>query len=166
MRSFLQRYVEETSLVNILDVGAYSICGSYKDLITGTNWNYIGADMAPGPNVDIVLKDPYDWGQELLPESFDVVISGQVFEHIEFPWETVKQIDRVLVPGGLVCIIAPSAGVEHKYPVDCYRYYPDGMRALAKWAKWTVIEAYFERDPIKYPQLDELWQDCVLIAKK
>ena len=163
MSGFLNKYLPAES-VKILDVGSYSVCGSYKDLMR-PEWEYIGLDVMPGPNVDVVPDDPYEW-TEIQPSSFDVVISGQAFEHIEFPWETVEQIDRVLKHDGLVCIIAPSAGNEHRYPVDCYRYYPDGFRALAKWVGWEVIDCYFERDINKYPQLDKNWQDCVLIARK
>ena len=32
---------------------------------------------------------------------------------------------RVLVPGGLACIIAPGAQGVHRFPVDCWRFYPD-----------------------------------------
>ena len=39
--------------------------------------------MAPGKNVQLVPVDPYYW-KEVAPGSFDVVISGQAFEHAEF----------------------------------------------------------------------------------
>jgi SAM-dependent methyltransferase len=164
MKDFFDRYLDKENPLNILDVGSYSVCGSYRDLLD-SNWNYIGLDMTEGPNVDIVPSDIYNW-KEIKEESFDVVISGQAFEHIEFPWITITEISRVLKQGGLVCIIAPSAGKEHRYPVDCYRYYPDGMRALTKWAKLEVLESYMERDPAKYPLMNKMWQDCILIAKK
>ena len=75
-------------------------------------------DMTPGKNVDIVLPSPYRW-RGIESNSVDVLISGQAFEHIEFFWITMLEIARVLKPGGLCCIIAPSGGAEHKYPVDC-----------------------------------------------
>jgi hypothetical protein len=40
-------------------------------------------DLSAGPNVDVVLRDPYDW-RELSAASADVVIFGQTFEHTEF----------------------------------------------------------------------------------
>lgn len=164
MKDFLTRYLPVDKPLKILDVGSYSVCGSYKDLMSAS-WEYIGLDMTDGPNVDVVPKDVYDW-KEIERESFDVVISGQAMEHIKWPWKTFEEIDRVLKVGGLVCIIAPSSGKIHRYPVDCYRYYPDGFAALAEWVKWDVLECYAERDPIKYPLMNKQWQDCVLIAKK
>ncbi len=54
------------------------------------------------------------------------------FEHTEFFWLTMREMKHALKPGGLCCIIAPSAGPEHQYPVDCWRVYPDGLRAAAR----------------------------------
>ncbi len=162
MGNFLQTLPKQK--IKIIDIGSYSVCGSYKDLMN-SEWEYIGLDMINGPNVDIVPKDIYDW-KEIEEESFDVVISGQAFEHIPYPWKTIEQINKIVKKGGLICIIAPSSGREHKYPIDCYRYYPDGFRALAQWVNWNVLECYAERDINKYPLMNKQWQDCVLIAQK
>lgn len=32
---------------------------------------------------------------------------------------------RILEPGGTMLVVAPSAGIVHRYPFDCWRYYPD-----------------------------------------
>jgi SAM-dependent methyltransferase len=112
---------------------------TYKTIADELGWKYVGLDMAPGYNVDVVATDPYKFPIE--SDSFDVVISGQTFEHIEFPWLTIKEIARVMRPGGIAIITAPGSGPEHRYPKDCWRYYPDGMRALAKWADLTCLHA-------------------------
>jgi hypothetical protein len=39
---------------------------------------------------------------------------------------------RVVRPGGLIFLLAPSRGSEYRYPIHCWRLYPDGFRALAK----------------------------------
>jgi SAM-dependent methyltransferase len=146
-----------TETFTVLDVGSMDVCGTYKTLLP-PHAAYTGLDMAVGKNVDYVAKDPYCW-EDLKDNSFDVIISGQCFEHVEFPWLTIKQIEKKLKHGGLVCIIAPSSGHEHRFPVDCYRYYPDGMRALSKWAGLTVLEANYNTN-------DPEWHDCILIATK
>lgn len=129
--------------IDVLDIGsmvAQEGQSSYRDVFDRfTGVRYVGLDMAPGRNVDIVAKDPYKFPLE--SESFDLVVSGQAFEHIEFPWLTISEIARVLKPGGLAIVIAPSSGPEHRYPQDCWRYYPDGMRALGKWAGLECIHA-------------------------
>jgi GT2 family glycosyltransferase/2-polyprenyl-3-methyl-5-hydroxy-6-metoxy-1,4-benzoquinol methylase len=103
-------------------------------------FSYAGLDLQPGPNVDYVPKNPYAW-PELEDEYFDVIISGQAFEHKEFPWLIINEMKKKLKINGLICIVAPSRRPEHKYPVDCWRHYPDGFRALAKWAGLRVLEA-------------------------
>ena len=94
----------------------------------------------------------------LQDEIFDVVISGQTFEHIEFFWLTMQEIKRILKQTGLCCIIAPSSGPEHKFPIDCWRFFPDGMKAIAKYAKLSIIEVY--------SVIEDLWNDTILICKK
>jgi SAM-dependent methyltransferase len=102
--------------------------------------------MVEGPNVDIAVKSPYKWN-EINDNYCDVVISGQAFEHIEFPWITISEITRIVKPCGLVCIIAPNGLGLHRYPVDCWRYYSDGMIALAKYAGLEVLHVSVNQAP-------------------
>ncbi len=124
--------------VNVLDIGSYDVNGSYRSIFDSDVYHYSGLDMSEGPNVDIVPKDVYHWN-EIKDQTFDLVISGQALEHIEYPWLTMKEVARVLKPSGICIIIVPSSTEEHRYPIDCYRYYPDGMAALAKQAELNVI---------------------------
>ena len=125
----------------MLDLGSQDINGSYRPLFSEPAWRYLGVDMSAGANVDIVLADPYDW-REIAPASADVIISGQTFEHTEFFWLTMLQIARALRPNAICCIIAPSSGPEHRFPVDCWRVYPDGLRAVARYAGLETAEAW------------------------
>jgi SAM-dependent methyltransferase len=122
--------------------------------------------MVEGKNVDVVLKNPYVW-KEMATGSVDVFVSGQAFEHIEYFWVTMLEISRVLKPGALCCIIAPSGGYEHRYPVDCWRFYPDGFSSLARFAQLDVLDVYTQWEPKGYEVDDsDNWQDSVLICKK
>ena len=112
-----------------------------------------------------MLKHPYRW-KEIGSKSFDCVVCGQMLEHDEFFWLTMLEIRRALKPGGLCCIIAPSAGTEHRYPVDCYRYYPDGLRAAARYAEMEVLESFAQWNPTQYPDMDYMWRDCVMVCRR
>ena len=118
MRAFRNVYLKPIAEhpVRVLDVGSGTIPGtpSYRDLYAGPDFEYVGLDIEEGPNVDRVPADPFSWG-ELATESFDVVISGQTFEHNPFFWITAAEIARVLAQDGLVAIIAPSAGHVHRF---------------------------------------------------
>ena len=118
-------------------------------------------DIQSGHNVDIVVNDIYNWS-EIKEDSYDVVISGQFFEHLEFFWLTMSQIDKVLKPGGYVCIIAPSAGPKHGGDMpNCYRFYEDGLKAMAKYVDFDVIHASVDNREEAKP-----WYDACLVARK
>lgn len=162
MKAFVEGYLREfegTELI-IIDVGAKAYLNdpTYRPFFNKPRWKYFGLDVEPGDNVDIVVSDPYNW-KEVADDFADVVISGQTFEHIEFPWLTIKEIFRILKPGGICCIIAPSSGPEHKYPTDCWRFYPDGMKAFAKWAGFRLVEVFTDWG------LGE-WQDTFVVFQK
>eukprot|EP01034_Spumella_vulgaris_P016818 gene16818-21448_t len=40
---------------------------------------------------------------------------------------------EVLKPGGLLMISVPLEHIEHRYPVDCWRFLPGAGEALASW---------------------------------
>ncbi len=154
--------------IRVLDVGSYGVNGTYKEIFAETKkYDYVGLDVNPGPNVDYIPADPYAW-PELPDESFDVIISGQAFEHIEFPWLVIDEMRRTLKRNGLICIVAPSRGPEHKYPVDCWRYYPDGFRALAKWAGLEVLESKTFWGSSGFSDGSDQWGDsfCILYKKE
>ena len=167
MREFRQKYLadKEESPLRILDLGSMAIGGSYRPIFEESQWEYIGVDISSGDNVDIVLSDPYDW-LEIESCSIDIVISGQAFEHIEYFWRTMTEIARILKPEGLCCIIAPSGGAEHRYPVDCWRFYPDGFRALARYVRLEVLSVNTQWEPKGYSDDSDQWADTVLISRK
>ena len=156
-------------IISILDVGSYDVNGSYKVLFNDKRFLYTGLDMEAGPNVDIVAKKPYFWHM-LDDESFDVVISGQAFEHIEFFWLTLSEIVRVLKRGGLICIIAPRGFERHRYPIDTYRFDMDGMIAMARFINVKPLHASTNAAPPgaiqQWYSLDGSQADAMLIAEK
>ena len=162
MGYFKESYLNPNEELKILDIGSFDRTGEYNYglILNEKKWTYHGLDLKEGNNVDIVVKSAYDWN-EINDETYDVVISGQAFEHIEYFWLTLEQIKRVLKPGGLLCIIVPSTGPVHKNPYDCYRFNQDGMEAMAKYINFTILETGHNTDKISDP-----WYDCHLIAKK
>ena len=161
MGEFVKKYLDVKKELKILDVGSWVKPGqelykgqeSYKGLFNLPNWKYYGLDIQPGNNVDIVAKETYEWGLELL--SYDVIISGQCLEHVKDTKEWIKQVDKYLKVGGLVCIIAPWSYRQHRYPVDCWRILPDGMEFLLKdVCGFKILECFLKE------------VDCVGIASK
>ena len=151
----------------ILDLGSLDVNGSYREYFDIFPWTYRGMDVTPGKNVDIVLKNPYYW-RKIKSNTADVLISGQAFEHIEFFWITmIRNSKGLLRPGGLCGIIAPSGGHQHRYPLDCWRFYPDGFAALARFVRLEVMEVFTQwESDARYNEHSNMWRDTVLVCRK
>ena len=109
MREIVEKY--KFGGATVVDAGSYDVNGTYKDLFSGGE--YIGVDIIPGPNVD-VLMDSDEWNKI---KNVDAVISGSTLEHVSDIPKLMKSIYGALKPGGLLCIIVPSQGPPHDYPV-------------------------------------------------
>lgn len=112
---------------NVLDVGSYDVNGNYREMVTFRGWSYTGLDVTAGPNVDVVAPSPYKFE---LPGLYDIVMSGSTMEHVQATWLWVPELVRWLKPGGMLAIVTHWQFPEHRYPVDCWRIMPDGMRFL------------------------------------
>ncbi len=143
--------------VTVADVGSQDVNGSLKSTMPA-EFEYVGIDFVPGKGVDVVIDDPYK-----LPfsdESFDVVLSSSCFEHSEMFWLVFLEIMRVLKPGGIFYLNVPSNGSFHRWPVDCWRFYPDSGNALVAWAKRNGINAALLESYTSVQELD-IWNDYV-----
>ena len=121
-------YAEKGERLNVLDVGSLDVNGTYRPLIEGRGWDYTGLDICAGRNVDIVSADPFRFPVE--DDSYDMVISGSTMEHVTAIWKWVPELVRVLKPGGKLVIITHWQIREHRYPLDCWRVMPDGMKYI------------------------------------
>jgi len=163
MQDLAARYLDRDRALSIVDIGAADVNGSYRPLFDHPGWRYTGVDLEAGAGVDVVLSSPYRL--PMATRSTDVVISGQAFEHIEYFWMTWLEMLRVLKPGGHVFLIAPSRGYEHRYPQDCWRFYPDAWRALAKFGACELLEVHTDWGAHHDPSSSD-WGDTVGVFRK
>ena len=131
-KRFFDVYAKDLSQGTVVDIGSKDFNGSIRSVCPG-HLKYIGVDFDPGPGVDVVIDDPYKLPFE--DGSADVVVSNSTLEHSEFFWLLFMEVIRILKPTGLFYLNVPSNGPFHRYPVDCWRFYPDSGRALAAWAR-------------------------------
>ena len=79
------------------------------------------------------------------PDSYyDIVLATNVLEHVRKPWRWIKELARVTKPAGHVITINPVSWPFHEAPYDCWRAYPEGMRALYEDAGLTVLLSKFD----------------------
>jgi SAM-dependent methyltransferase len=156
-------YLSNAQAINVLDIGSYDVNGSYKQFFSKPGWKYTGVDLAAGPNVDVVLTSPYRF--PIKSYSIDVIVSGQAFEHIEYFWLSWLEMARMVRPGGLIFLLAPSRGYEHRHPQDCWRFYPDSYKALANYANMELLEVKTDWTP--HPDPDSApWGDTVGVFRQ
>ena len=163
-KSFFSTYVApgnlSTSDAVVVDVGSFSVNGSLREVF-GDEVTYVGVDMEQGPGVDVVLENAYQLPFE--DASVDCVVSSSCFEHAEFFWSLFLEIIRVLKPDGLFYLCAPSAGAFHRYPVDCWRFYPDSGVALERWGSANGFNVALLESFI---QVGGDWNDFVAVFVK
>ena len=127
----------------VYDIGSFNVNGTHRDQIESLTKKYIGADICSGSNVDVLLTGPYDWCP-LPMGGCPAIISGSCLEHVEAPWLWATEAYKRLAPGGIIICIVPFTINEHRYPVDCYRYLPDGFRYLfGNHAGFSVLDCAF-----------------------
>jgi len=109
---------------------------------------FVGIDILPGPNVDVVadLTNPeiFDEHPEL-DRAFDIVYCSALFEHVENPFACAQTVRRLMKPGGHLYFAGPWVQGYHAYPDDYWRISLSGIRVLfpdlewlAKWYMGTV----------------------------
>ncbi len=130
---------ERARKLSVIDVGSQDINGSYRDLILDP-WSYLGIDVVAGRNVDCVMSNEFTI--PLKDSTADMVLCGQVLEHCRNPFRLVREIARILRENGYLFVTSPAVWQKHEHPIDCFRFYADGMRAVLEDASLNVITCY------------------------
>jgi len=91
----------------VLDIGALDVNGNNRYLFS--EGKYIGLDVVPGPNVDVVsIAHMYK------PSAlFDVVLSTNALEHDLYWRQTLDAMLALLKPAGLLFFSVASSWPEH-----------------------------------------------------
>jgi SAM-dependent methyltransferase len=67
-------------------------------------------------------------------DRYDAVLCTQVLEHVPEPLKALKELHRVLIPGGTLWLSTPFYFEEHETPHDYFRYTQFGLRYLIEQA--------------------------------
>jgi SAM-dependent methyltransferase len=135
-RAYLHTLMLEASLSqcrqfvrgDVLDVG----CGRRpyeKTFFAGAN-KYVGTDyLSDRSHPDVISS-----AQQIpfAANSFDTVVSTEVLEHVADPLQAMREMRRVLKPGGFLILSVPMYWPRHEVPYDFFRYPYDGILHLLK----------------------------------
>ena len=91
---------------------------------------------------------------------FDIVFSTNVIEHVRMPWVWLKEIYRIIKPGGHIIKMCPGITTPyHEDPIDCWRIWPEGFNALFSYVGFDDIRGISEHvvsEPDGYKHIDTL----------
>lgn len=136
----LNKYLPQFS-GKVVDLG----CGNmpYKETVLSIDAvkEYIGIDWA-GTNY-YSNKPDYFWDGVTIPlenDTIDCVLFTEVIEHLDDPLIAMKEIYRVLKPGGIIVGTTPFFWLLHEVPNDMQRLSPFGIKRIIEKAGYQSHE--------------------------
>lgn len=133
MQPLIDQYVRGRTL----DIGAGQLAWR-SELARRSTW-YTSGDIArEHPDLDVIFD-----ATRPLPfadEQFDTLFSASVLEHTRDPWQAMREMRRVLRPGGIAIVAIPFLFYLHGQPHDYYRFTRYGAIDMAKQAGFDIIE--------------------------
>ena len=120
----------------VLDVG----CGDRPyDALLAAAREVVGFDVPGNPHAD--LHGSID-AIPVEDASFDVALCLQVLEHVPDPAAAVRELHRIVRPGGRVLLTTHGVYPYHPNPEDLWRWTHEGLERLfrtnAEWSSVTV----------------------------
>lgn len=150
----------------VCELGSLDVNGSVREQLAVLKPSeYVGVDLRSGKGVDVVgdvcsgfLRDRY--GQ------FDIVVSAETLEHVQSWPLFVREMKRLVKPGGHLLLTCRSPGFElHNHPGDYWRFTPEDLHQA--FEDCTVLTAESDAEspgaflhctkPAEWTDAEPLW---------
>jgi hypothetical protein len=112
----------------VLEIGSRARSGNTVRDQFGPQVDYIGMDIANGPNVDVV-GDAHDLAASI-SRKVDWVFSISTFEHLLMPWKVALSINSIMREGGKVYTQSHQTWPCHDEPWDYFRFSREAWAGL------------------------------------
>ena len=125
----------------MLEIGPDGFPSTFQKMTSIEEIRWETLDICDSPSLTFAGCQMYSFPIE--NDTYDIVLSGQVIEHVARIWQWMRELARVTKPNGLVITINPISWPYHEAPIDCWRIYPEGMKALCEDAGLSIEKTFW-----------------------
>jgi SAM-dependent methyltransferase len=128
--------------LRVLEIGPDGVPSTHQRILNDPSIVWETIDILDDPK--LTYRQTGDYTFPVADGTYDVVLSSNVLEHVRKAWVWMREVARVTKAGGHVITVTPVSWPFHEAPVDCWRTYPEGLRALHEEAGLETVMAVFE----------------------
>jgi SAM-dependent methyltransferase len=111
----------------------------FKERFPETTFSFMEYDPKHCADYSVDMNVLQTYGKQ-----YDSVLSQALLEHICFPNVALENMVRLCKVGGIIVIHTVSPGFkQHRFPVDCLRFFPDFWKEICKYLPIKLL-AYAE----------------------
>ncbi len=145
-KALISHYVQQLDLSGqVLEIGGQRLDECAIDLFPAPRFAYRNMNPQASDIPDTITAEITDCRDAVSDESFDLVVSCDVFEHLDRPWLAANEIARILRPGGLAITNTLFAWRAQPGPHDYWRYAPESLEVLFDGLE-CLEKGYDQRD--------------------
>ena len=150
--AFFEAVNAVSSPAQVLEIGSRARSGVSRRSLFKQH-RYVGFDILPGENVDIV-GDVHDLSNFFKLQKFDFVYSVSTFEHLMMPWKAAIEINKVMKVGGIGLVSSHQSLGLHDFPNDYLRFSDTSWTSLFNGATgFEVLSARMTEPVIVVPAI-------------
>ena len=104
-------------------------------------------ELSGEPDIEWDITKPffpeYFERKEHSPFNWDWIICQAVLEHVVDPVAAMKNMSSLSKTGGFLYLYVPGPECgQHRFPLDCYRFFKDALVAFQELASLKIIDLY------------------------
>ena len=105
--ALIEHYADALDLCgDVLEIGGHRLANCAIEVFPEPRYRYSDLNLAASDIPNTIIADITNCRDEIPDASFDVVISSDVFEHIDRPWLAAQEIARRAFADDLHCFLA------------------------------------------------------------
>ena len=147
VNDIIKKYIDGNAVgTRLIDYG----CGDvpYLPLFADKVAKYVTCDIGINPLAEITITPD---GKVPLPdESFNIVLSVQVLEHVDNVKVYLAEANRLLAKDGLLLLSTHGQWIYHPFPKDLWRWTNEGLTSLIENSGFKVIDTMWSLGMLAY----------------